>query len=348
MAFGLQNPELPLPAHFNPARVGQVWQVPYQARAEQARAWALQHNLQPAAGDSPKIMLFLVDVQNTFCLPGFELFVGGRSGTGAVDDNRRLCAFIYRNLATITRITLTMDTHLAMQIFHPILLVDAQGRHPDPYTLVTSEDIQDGRWSFNPALAAMLEIGEEYGQRHLLHYTRELKERGKYDLTIWPYHAMLGGIGHALVPAVEEVVFFHTIARYSQPEIEIKGMHPLTENYSVIGPEVLTGPDGKPIALRNEKFIKDLEKYDAMIFAGQAKSHCVAWTLADLLEDIRQRDPGLARKVYLLEDCSSPVVIPGVIDYTDQADAAYASFAAAGMHLVRSTEPMASWPGLKK
>jgi len=28
-------------------------------------------------------------------------------------------------------------------------------------------------------------------------------------------------------------------------------------------------------------------------------------------------------KVYLLEDCTSPVVIPGVIDYTDLADAAF-------------------------
>ena len=66
------------------------------------------------------VCLVAVDVQNTFCVPGFELFVGGRSGTGAVDDNGRLCAFLYRNLATITRVVPTMDTHHAMQIFHPI------------------------------------------------------------------------------------------------------------------------------------------------------------------------------------------------------------------------------------
>jgi nicotinamidase-related amidase len=341
------NGELPLPAHFDPARVGQVWRVPYQERAGDARVWAVQHSIRPAAGDNRKIMLFLVDVQNTFCIPEYELFVGGRSGTGAVEDNRRLCEFIYRNLGSITKITLTLDTHLAMQIFHPILLIDAAGAHPNPYTLVTSQDIQSGRWKFNPALADILGIEADYGQRHLLHYTQALKEREKYDLTIWPYHAMLGGIGHALVSAVEEAVFFHTIARYSQPDIEIKGKNPLTENYSVIGPEVLTGPGGETIAERNVKFIEDLVEYDAMIIAGQAKSHCVAWTISDLLEDIRQRNPGLARKVYLLEDCSSPVVIPGVIDYTDQADTAYRAFAAAGMHVVRSTDPVASWPGMK-
>jgi len=48
-----------------------------------------------------------------------------------------------------------------------------------------------------------------------------------------------------------------------------------------------------------------------------------------------------------LEDCSSPVVIPGVADYTPQANEAFHKFAAAGMHVVRSTDPIASWPGIR-
>jgi len=39
-------------------------------------------------------------------------------------------------------------------------------------------------------------------------------------------------------------------------------------------------------------------------------------------------------------------VVPGAIDYTEQADAAYRRFAEAGMHVVRSTDPIASWPGI--
>lgn len=57
-------------------------------------------------------------------------------------------------------------------------------------------------------------------------------------------------------------------------------------------------------------------------------------------------DERLVRKVYLLEDCTSPVVVPGAVDYTDPADAAFARFAAAGMHRVRSAAPIASWPGI--
>lgn len=336
---------LPIPSHFQPEKVSEAWRVPYQERAAAARDWAQQHNLHPVAEDQFKLGLILVDVQNTFCLPNFELYVAGRSGTGAVDDNRRLCQFIYRNLGIITEITPTLDTHLALQIFHPLFLVDDSGRNPAPYTLVTVEDIQRAAWKFNPAIAPVLGITPQQGQAHLEHYVAQLAASGKYDLTIWPYHAMLGGIGHALVSAVEEAIFFHSVARLSQPDFEVKGQQPLTEHYSVLGPEVLAGPTGEPLGQHNQKFIHKLQTFDAIAIAGQAKSHCVASTISDLLDDVQLTDQTLAKKVYLLEDCTSPVVIPGVIDYTDQADAAFQRFADAGMHIVKSTDPVHTWPG---
>jgi nicotinamidase-related amidase len=336
---------LPVPDHFDPGRVGEVWRVPYEQRADDALAWSRAHALAPAADDRFRLGLVLVDVQNTFCIPGFELFVAGRSGTGAVDDNRRLCEFLYRNLDAVTQIVPTLDTHRATQIFHPLWLVDEDGRHPAPYTLVSSDDVERGRWRFNPDAGRTLGIDPGYGQRHLLHYVRRLEEGGKYALTIWPYHAMLGGIGHALVSSVEEAVFFHTIARQSQPDFQEKGSNPLTEHYSVIGPEVTHGPDGEEIEPRDDALVERLLELDAVVIAGQAKSHCVAWTIADLLDSTRG-EHRLAEKVYLLEDCTSAVCIPGVVDYTDEADAAFARFAAAGMHVVRSTDPIETWPGM--
>ena len=71
----------------------------------------------------------------------------------------------------------------------------------------------------------------------------------------------------------------------------------------------------------------------------------MAWTIDDLLADVAAGGR-LAERTYLLEDCSSPVVVPGVVDYTDEADAAFRRFAAAGMHVVRSTDPIDTWPAL--
>jgi nicotinamidase-related amidase len=337
---------LPVPSHFDPDAVGEVWRVPYEERAREAEAWAREHGLRPAAEDALRICLVAVDVQNTFCIPSFELFVAGRSGTGAVDDNRRLCEFAYRNLDAITQIVPTLDTHQAMQVFHAIWLVDEEGRHPEPYTLVSAEDVETGRWRVNPAVAEGLHIDPDYAHRHLVHYTRALEASGKYRLTIWPYHAMLGGIGHALVSAVEEAIFFHAFARRSQPEFQPKGRFPLTEHYSVFGPEVTHGPDGEPLGERNAALVEELLAYDAVVIAGQAKSHCVAWTIDDLLSSPLLLEEGLAEKVYLLEDCTSPVVVPGAVDYTEEADAAFARFAAAGMNVVRSTDPIEAWPGI--
>jgi nicotinamidase-related amidase len=337
---------LPIPRHFEPDRVGEVWRVPYATRAAEAHAWAAEHGIRPAAEDAVRICLLVVDVQNTFCLPGFELFVAGRSGRAAVDDSRRLCEFVYRNLGAITQVLLSLDTHRAMQVFHPIWLVDERGRHPEPYTLVSVEDVEAGRWRVNPRVAEALGIDPAYAARHLAHYTRRLAEGGKYELTVWPYHAMLGGVGHALVSAVEEAVFFHGIVRHSQPDLVVKGENAFTEHYSILGPEVTEGPDREPLGRRNDELVDRLLGFDAVVVAGQAKSHCVAWTIDDLLAGDDEHMRRLARRTYLLEDCSSPVVVPGLVDYTDQADAAFRRFEAAGMHVVRTTDPIRTWPGL--
>jgi nicotinamidase-related amidase len=319
--------------------------VPYEQRAVEARKWASRYDVKPATVDTFRIALLAVDLQNTFCMPGFELFVAGRSGQAAVDDSRRFCEFLYRNLGRITQVIATMDTHQAMQIFHAIYLVNDRGEHPAPYTRISAEDVVTGKWHFNPEIADTLNLDANDAGRHLLHYVHTLRQTGKYELSIWPYHSMIGGIGHALVPAVEEAIFFHTTARFSQAEFRIKGRNPMTEHYSVLGPEVTTDFKGREISRKDYDLIDMLWSFDAVVVAGEAKSHCVAWTIQDLIDAAGTQDE-LLKRIYLLEDCSSAVVVPGVVDYTEQADAAYRRFAEAGMHVVRSTESIENWPGL--
>ena len=336
---------LPIPSHFQPDSVGRIYRVPYEERAIEARKWASQYDVKPAAADTLRIALLAVDLQNTFCMPGFELFVAGRSGQAAMDDCRRLCEFLYRNLGHITQVIATMDTHQAMQIFHAIYLVNDRGEHPSTYTRVSAEDVATGKWKFNPDIADTLNLDADEARQHLLHYVRTLQQAGKYELSIWPYHSMLGGIGHALVPAVEEAIFFHTIARYSQADFRIKGRNVMTEHYSVLGPEVTTDFKGREISRKDYDLIDMLWSFDAVVIAGEAKSHCVAWTVEDLIDAAGTQDE-LLKRIYLLEDCSSAVSVPAVVDYTEEADAAYRRFAAMGMHVVRSTDPIENWPAL--
>ncbi|MCG9129258.1 isochorismatase [Candidatus Poribacteria bacterium] len=339
--------QIPIPKFFDRSKVGEVWRIPYQERINLARVWKEQHSITPASEDSIRTCLLLVDVQNTFCIPEFELFVAGRSGNGAVEDNVRLCEFIYRNLNDITKIVCTLDTHVAMQIFHEIFWVDSNGIHPVPLrTLITLSDVENGKWRVNPAIADNLDNHNRdvhWLREYIEHYVRTLTSDGKYPLTIWPYHAMLGGIGHSMVSAVDEACFFQSITKNSQTRYEIKGLNPLTENYSVLRPEVLEDRDGNTIADKNTEFLKMFLEYDRLIITGQAKSHCVVWTINDLFSEIQTIDQNLTDKIYLVEDLTSPVVVPGVVDYTDSANSAFIDFQEVGMHVVKSTEPIESW-----
>jgi nicotinamidase-related amidase len=342
------RPRLPIPDFYDPALVGaKPWKVDYLARAGQAEEWARKHDAPRAAADKFKVCLMLIDVQNTFCVPGFELFVGGRSGNAAVEDNDRICRVIYANLSNITQIVATMDTHFPHQIFHPVFWVDRSGNHPQPGTQIPVDDLKSGKWKVNPSVAWSVAGGNlPWLERHALAYTEMLAQGGRYTLTVWPYHAMLGGIGHALVSSVEEAIFFHGIARKGFADFRIKGGNYLTEHYSIIQPEVLTSWDQTAIDQKNTDFLNKLLRFDMVIIGGQAKSHCVAWTINHLLNEIMAQDPLLAGKVYLLEDATSPVVIPGVYDFTPEADEAFERFRKANMHIVRSTSDMNNWPGV--
>ena len=104
--------------------------------------------------------------------------------------------------------------------------------------------------------------------------------------------------------------------------------------------------DGKPLAQRNVRFITQLLRSDAVIICGEASSHCVKSSIDDLLDAIKSQDPELAKKVHIMSDCMSAVVVPGGMDFTPEADAALKRFADAGMNVVKSADDIRGWDGI--
>lgn len=341
---------LPLPPFYSKANAESYGYSPdQQALFVAATEFRKRHAIRPASSDRRQVHLLLIDVQRDFCFPEGSLYVAGRSGRGALDDNARTAEFIYRNLDVITRITTTLDTHFAFQIFFPSFWVDREGQPLTPHREITIEDTDRGEVRPNPAIAGWLANGD-YGwlERQVRFYCAELEKAGKYRLYLWPPHCLLGSAGHTLVGVIHEARLFHAFARGMQSWVELKGGEPLTENYSVLRPEVLSRHDGRPLAEPNTALVETLLGADALIIAGQAASHCVKSTIEDLLEAIVARDAALARKVYILGDCMSAVTVPDgkggfLADFTPEAERALARFAEAGMHVVRSTDPIQDW-----
>jgi nicotinamidase-related amidase len=343
----------PVPAHYDPAQAASWAYRPDEAAlAPAAAAWRKRHAIRPSGADERRVHLLLIDVQKDFCFPEGSLYVAGRSGTGAVDDSRRIAELIYQNLGVITDITTTMDTHFAYQIFFPAFWIDQQDQPLTAHRVITADEIQGGLVRPNPAMAKWL-CGGNYAWlcKQVRFYCDELAKAGKYQLYLWPPHCLLGSDGHALAGVVHAARMFHAFARGTQSWVEVKGGNPLTENYSVLRPEVLARWDGAALAQRNTQFVKTLLAADAVVIAGQAASHCVKSTIDDLLAEIVAFDAALAKKVYLVTDCMSAVTVPDgkgglAADFTDAAEQALGRFAAAGMNLVRSTDPITTWPGL--
>lgn len=317
------------PRFYDPARVGDVWVERAAEVAEEAARVRRSGSVAPACEDRLRVVAFGIDCQVGFCTPGASLFV-----PGAVEDTRRTVDWLYRNLGAITEVALSLDTHRVKQIFHPSWWVDAERHHPAPFTAITKDDVRAGRWKPVHEPEASLE------------YVERLEASGRYVLTIWPYHTLLGGVSHALVPALMEAATFHALVRGTETRFETKGEHALTENYSVLSPEVRE-LRGERVGEFNERFFDHLMTFDRIYVFGQAKSHCVLSTLRDMRHHIERTDASLMRKVWILEDATSPVTpppldpLPPALDFPRIAREAFAELREAGMHVVKTTDPVA-------
>jgi len=304
------------PAFYDPGRIGSLFYPDVAAIAAGAAAAGL-----PPAGDGElNVHLLVVDMQVDFCHPGGSLYV-----PGALGDIRRTIEFIYRNAGRISRISCSLDSHLPRQIFTPSWWSDGAGRHPAPFTIISAEDVRAGRWH------AVVE--PEWSAR----YVELLEREHKKLLTIWPYHVQIGSPGHSLDAEMWSAVFWHSLARGMQPHWLVKGSLPATEHYSIIRPEVELA--GRPGGGTDRATLDLLGRADAVFIAGEAESHCVLETVEDLAEEFGNK-PGGLDKLYLLTDCTSPVVHPE-IDFHALAQARLAELGRQGLHLVKSTDP---WP----
>jgi nicotinamidase-related amidase len=358
---------LPLPPHYKPEKVvdtkdGGLWMVDYEKVWKGALEWKKKYSVSNAVLDNPTICYVPIDVMVTFLLEG-----GGLPIAGGLKAARLGIEWMYQHLQYITTMAPTMDTHTWGQIFHPPWLVDNNGQNPDPYgptgpVLVPHDDVKKGKWKFNAALAnAVLpfvskdKLGEAYTylSNYTAYYTQTLSQggsTGKFELMVWPFHAMLGGIEHALLPSMHEMLFFHSCLRNAERRTQIKGGEPRSENYNPLEVEVTRDQNGHPVGQVNTTFLKLILDHDYVITDGFASSHCFKWFMDYLVKKIQVQDPAMVKKVYIRKYATAPVpiVIPGVVDFPQIAEDSFTAYAKAGVHVIDDPKlPLAKWPDVQ-
>jgi nicotinamidase-related amidase len=303
------------PDFYEPDRIGTLFYPDINRIASEA----FDCGLSPSAGDKRVVLLLIIDMQIDFCHKQGSLYV-----PGAEDDIRRLIEFLYANAEIITKIFCSLDTHLPYQIFHPSWWSNEHGNHPPPFTIVMDSDITNSKWQ--PLIAPEWSAS----------YTEKLNRQAKKELVIWPYHVLTGGIGNSLDPELWSAVFWHSIARNSQPTFLRKGKLPLTEHYSIFRPEILP-PDHAGFS-KKHSVLDSIEQGDTIIIAGEAESHCVLESIEDIVEEYEDR-PELLSQIYVLKDCMSPVEHPDV-DFHSLAIEQFNKFAEKGVKFIVSTDPL--------
>lgn len=237
---------------------------------------------------SAKYQLFIIDPQRDFCESNGGLYV-----PGAEKDIARLSAMIRRNVDAFDDIHLTLDSHHRVHIANPIWWLDSSGNHPDPFTQIDVEAVEAGKWrACNPAF-----------QQRSLEYVRTLKRQGRYTLTIWPYHCLIGSSGAAVMPELFDALRLWE-EQFAVVNKVTKGSNIFTEHYSAVRADVEDPED--PGTMLNTRLLRALKAGGdrPILIAGEALSHCVANTIRDVANEF---DPEDVRKFILLEDACSNV-----------------------------------------
>jgi nicotinamidase-related amidase len=233
-----------------------------------------------------KVDLLLIDYQNDFCLP-----TGALSVAGALEDAERVARMIRRLSGGWYDIHATLDSHHLNDVAHPGFWKDKNGKQPGIYTLIRHQDILDGTWvPRNPV----------YLDRMLV-YTKTLEASGKYILCVWPPHCLIGTPGHNFVDSICSALLDWEKNEFAMVDKVTKGSNFLTEHYSAIQADVPDPSD--PSTMLNTRLIQTLQDSDCIVIAGEAKSHCVKFTVEDIANNFG--DENIKKMVYLEDACSN-------------------------------------------
>ena len=234
-----------------------------------------------------KIHALIIDPQVDFCDPtNGTLFV-----PGADRDSVRLANLITRLKRKIDDIHVTLDSHHLLDVAHPLFWIDSNGNQPNPFTIISKDDVINGVWNTrNPGW-----------RERAIEYVTALETNGRYPLCIWPVHCLISTPGSCVVPCVSNALL-EWCGEFAKIDFVTKGSNIFTEHYSALKADVPDPSD--PSTQINTELLNVLQEADTILISGQALSHCVANTVTDIANNFGEEN---IKKFVLLEDTCSNV-----------------------------------------
>ena len=209
-----------------------------------------------------KANLIIIDPQNDFVNPKGSLFVNE-----ADNDMIRISEMIKKIKHSIDNITVTLDTHAIMSIFHSCFWVDIYGSNVSPYTDITLREYEMGL--YKPINNLHKDIVMKYLK----------KEKHIY---IWPDHCIYGTWGVDICDVLQKTLDeYEKVSTYPVEHIT-KGLCPFTEQFSAL--KAAFPYDDIPSTQLNIMFLNEIRNYKMNIICGEASSHCVLSTIKHIIK----------------------------------------------------------------
>lgn len=260
------------------------------------------------------VQALLIDPQQDFCSPQGSLYV-----KGAESDMDRVAQMVRRLSGKLADIHVTLDSHRRVDISHPMWWVDDHGKHPGPFTLMglsgkpakgKTRDGQEVDVARDTITGKNLITGAEATyttflpsmRAYSLYYLDALAKRKRYGHVVWPEHCLIGDAGHTVWPALADALHGWE-DRFAVVDFVTKGSNIYTEHFSAVQAEVPDPTD--PGTGLNAALVRTLEEADLVVLAGEARSHCLANSVRDIVDSFA--DPHTVEKLVLLLDASSDV-----------------------------------------
>ncbi len=240
---------------------------------------AANETIKGSSTDRKKRLLLLVNYQNDFFRN--DLF----DIASVKNDAKNILSFIYNNLGKISRIIPSLDAHIAQQIYHQCWWVDKDGKHPEPYTIITAKDISKRIWI--PLIGSF---------RDNLQYVKEMEKEEGRPLCIYPYYTISGTEGSSLEGEISKMVYFHSAVRNSINNVIWNGLDFYTQAFGYINPEYRTQN------VLNAQLLLSVEKYNEIFIAGES--------ILDTLKMIAryyEYYKYVTMKITILTDCTSSI-----------------------------------------
>lgn len=231
-----------------------------------------------------KTALLIIDAQFDFCNPDGALYV-----PGAEKDVERIAQMIALEGKKIDSIFVTLDTHRVIDIAHPLFWEDANGNTVAPFTLITPAAVKAGKWT------------PRYYREYVLGYLEKLESEGEFKHFLWPEHCLVGSKGASLDDTIMNSLLAWTHETGRDYRAISKGINPLTEHFGIFRAQIPVKED--PATELDKVFLNELAAFDTLLIAGEARSHCVATSINQILKYA----PALIPKVTILTDCMSDV-----------------------------------------